>query len=78
MTGRSDNVTFTTEDMNRRTREALTQGELIGADVALDCVDRVLARLKSRDRFRVMSAARSAIAGSLTKNLHAVGRLGET
>jgi len=66
-------MTFTTEDMNRRTKEALAHGELVGADIAMECVDKILIRLKSRDRFRVMSALRDAVSASLTKNIKKLG-----
>ena len=74
-TGRDDNVTFTIEDMEHRTREALVHGEFMGAEVALECVDDVLARMEVVERPEAMRRLREVLASELED---AVVRLGDT
>jgi len=67
-------MTFTTEDMDRRTREALVHGEMMGAEVALDCIEDVLARMEVVERPEAMRRVREIVAAEMED---AIVRLGD-
>ena len=66
-------MTFTVEDMDRRTRESLVQGELMGAEIVLECIEDVLAQMEIVERPKIMERLKDLITQEIEESVSTLG-----
>jgi len=70
-------ITFTVDDMNRRSKECIIQGVMMGAEIVLECVADVLAQMEVVERPRVMTRLRESITAEISESVSALGEISD-